>query len=220
MSGKLYIVSTPIGNLEDITLRALRVLKEVDLIAAEDTRRAGVLLGHYGIGTKTFSFYSHNMKARIPGIIGSLKEGKNIAVITDSGTPGISDPGSILIRECLKEDVRVEHIPGATALISALVISGKNTDSFIFDGFLSVKRGKRYKQLEALLKEERTVVIYESPHRIVKTLQDIANIDPAREIVAARELTKKFEEVLRLPADKMLEHFTVTEPRGEFVLVF
>lgn len=219
-TGTLYIVSTPIGNLEDITLRALRILKEVDLIAAEDTRRAGILLSHYDITTSVTSMHSYNIKKKTPEIVKKIKEGINVALISDSGTPGISDPGSVLISECIKEGVSLTSIPGPSACITALVLSGKPTHKFVFEGFLSNKCARRRKQLEKFKEEEKTVVIYESPHRIISFLEDFLDIFGDKEVVLARELTKKFEEVTREKASIHLEKFSTQKPRGEFIVVF
>ncbi|MFH1664698.1 MAG: 16S rRNA (cytidine(1402)-2'-O)-methyltransferase [Candidatus Omnitrophota bacterium] len=218
--GTLYVVSTPIGNLEDITMRAVRTLKEVDLIAAEDTRKSGVLLNAYGINTPLTSYHSYSIKSKTPGLVRSMADGKNIALVSDSGTPGISDPGSVLVRECIKNGIPVTAVPGPAAFVMALVLSGKDTNKFVFEGFLSNKSGRRRRQLEALKDEERTVIIYESPHRIVKFLEDFMDIMGDREIVLARELTKKFEEVRREKASLHLEHFEHKKPQGEFIVVF
>jgi len=219
MKGKLYIVSTPIGNLEDITLRAIRTLKEIDLIACEDTRRTKILLEKYNIRKPLISYYSYNRLQRKDKIINLLKEGKNIALVSDAGTPGISDPGSVLIKSTIEADLPVEAIPGPAAAIMALVISGKPTDKFNFEGFLSSKQGKRKKQLAAFKNEKRTIIIYESGHRITKLLGDILDVMGDREIVLARELTKKFEEVKRDKTSGLLGHFSESKPRGEFIVV-
>jgi 16S rRNA (cytidine1402-2'-O)-methyltransferase len=216
----LYIISTPIGNLEDITLRAIRLLKEVDLIAAEDTRKTGILTKYYGINTEMTSYHSHNIRSKTPELIKKLEEGKNIAVVSDSGTPGISDPGSVLVAESIKRNIPVTAVPGAAAIISALVLSGKPTHKFVFEGFLSNKKVRRRKQLETFKDEERTVILYESPHRIIKFLDDFRDIFGEKEVVLARELTKKFEEVRRGPARHHLQHFSQHPPKGEFVVVF
>ncbi len=218
--GTLYIVSTPIGNLEDITLRAMRVLKEADLIAAEDTRRAKVLMRAHGIEGAVTSFHSYNMAQKTPQLIRALLDGRDIALVSDSGTPGISDPGSVLIAECISSDIPITTVPGPTAFVAALVLSGKPTHKFVYEGFLSSKKARRRRQLEMLKSEERTVVLYESPHRIVKFLEDFIDIMGDREIVLAREITKKFEEVRREKASRQLEHFAERKPRGEFVVVF
>ncbi|MBD3379019.1 MAG: 16S rRNA (cytidine(1402)-2'-O)-methyltransferase [Candidatus Omnitrophica bacterium] len=219
-SGTLYIVSTPIGNLEDMTFRAVRVLKEADLIAAEDTRRSSKLFDHYGINNRVTSFHSHNIRARIPALIAELEKGKDVALVSDSGTPGISDPGSVLVKECVDKGMDVKAVPGPTAAIAALVVSGKPTHKFLFEGFLSNKKGKRRRQIEALKEEERTVIVYESPHRIIKFLEDFRDICGERELAVARELTKKFEEVVRGTATELTEHFGRKQPRGEFIVVF
>jgi len=220
MAGILSIVSTPIGNLEDITLRAIRTLKEVDIIAAEDTRRAKILLNTYGIDTALTSFHAHNNRHKARIIIKMLKDGKNVALVSDSGTPGISDPGHVLIRGCIEEGLTITAMPGATALVDALVLSGKPTNKFVFEGFLSNKGARRKKQLKELLSEDRTVVVYESPHRIEKLLKDVCDLEAEREVVLARELTKKFEEIRRATAGEHLEHFAENKPRGEFIVLF
>ena len=219
-TGTLYVVSTPIGNLEDITLRAIRALREADLVAAEDTRRAKVLFGAYGIDRPVTSFHSYNLKQKTPQLIKKMLGGANVALISDSGTPGISDPGSVLIAECIKNGIRLDAVPGPTALVAALVLSGLPTHKFVFEGFLSNKAARRHGQLEALRDETRTVIIYESPHRIIKCLQDLQDIVGDREIVVAREITKKFEEIRRGPAISHLEHFLKNKPRGEFIIIF
>jgi len=219
MSGTLYIVSTPLGNLEDITLRALRILKEVDFIAAEDTRHTKILLDRYSIKKRLISFYSYNAVRRKGEIIDYLKNGKNIALVSDAGTPGISDPGFILIKGAIDENIPVSSIPGPTALIAALVISGKPTAKFVFEGFLSNKSSKRRKRLKDLKSEERTIILYESCHRIAKFLKDVLEIMGDRELTLVRELTKKFEEVKREKTSVLLEHFTKVKPRGEFVVI-
>lgn len=219
-TGTLYIVSTPIGNLEDMTLRAIRVLKEVDLIAAEDTRKSQILLKTYDINTPVTSYYSYNLDKKTPYLLSVLLGGKSLALVSDSGTPGISDPGYVLIARCIEQNIPITVVPGPTALIAALVLSGKATKSFVFEGFLSNKSGRRRKQLEALKSEERTVILYESPHRIIRFLEDFIKVFGDREIVLAREITKKFEEVLRATAGKHLEHFAKEKPRGEFIVIF
>jgi len=218
--GTLYIVSTPIGNLEDITLRAIRVLKEADLIAAEDTRRTRKLMTAYGISGDLTSFHSYNMKKKTQDILKTLSAGKNVALVSDSGTPGISDPGSVLITECINSDIPLTTVPGPTALVAALVLSGKPTNKFVFEGFLSNKKARRRRRLEELKDEKRTVILYESPHRIIKFLEDFRDIAGDREVVLAREITKKFEEVTREKAGEHLERFAKQPPRGEFIVVF
>ena len=217
--GVLYVVSTPIGNLEDITLRALRVLKEADIVAAEDTRRTGVLLSVNGISARMTSFSAHNSNRKAPGLVAKLREGVSIALVSDSGTPGISDPGSVLISESIKAGIIVTAVPGPTAAVAALTLSGKPANKFVFEGFLSNKSSRRKKQLEKLKNEERTVVIYESPHRITGFLRDLLEVCGDREIAVARELTKKFEEIKRGQTSEILEHFEKTKPRGEFIVV-
>ena len=218
--GTLYIVSTPIGNLEDITLRAIRILKEVDLIAAEDTRRAKVLLGAQDISNNLTSYHSYNLEKKTPQLIKAMLEGKNIAIISDSGTPGISDPGSVLISESIEKGVPVTAVPGPTAFVAALVLSGKPTNKFIFEGFLSNKSARRRNQLKKLKDKKRTTIIYESPHRIVKFLKDFIDIFGDKEIVLAREITKKFEEIKREKPSQHLKHFLKNKPRGEFIVIF
>lgn len=215
----LYIVSTPIGNLKDITYRAVETLSSVSLIAAEDTRHTKILLDHYGIKTSTTSYYDQNEKIKSQYILSILKEGKDVALVSDAGTPGISDPGFVLIRLARENDIPVCVVPGPCAAVAALSGSGLPSHSFIFEGFLPVKSGARRKKLEALKNEERTVVFYESPHRILKTLKDIAEVLDNPVIVCSRELTKKFEEVKKAPAQELLLHFTSHPPKGEFVLL-
>ena len=216
--GVLYMVSTPIGNLEDITLRALRILKEVSLIAAEDTRLTRKLLTHYDISTPTVSYYEHNRLTRIPKIIDHLNTGKNVAVVTDAGTPGISDPAYKLIRAAIESGNRIEAIPGPSASITALTASGLPTDRFIFEGFLPHKKGRKAK-LTRLSAIEATVIFYESPKRIVRTLKDILEFMGDRPAVIGRELTKLHEEMIRGNVSKLLSHFTQKTPRGEFVIM-
>ena len=216
--GVLFIVSTPIGNLEDITLRALRILKEVSLIAAEDTRLTRKLLTHYDISTPTVSYYEHNSFTRIPKIIDHLNTGKDVAVVTDAGTPGISDPAYKLIRAAIESGNRIEAIPGPSASITALTASGLPTDRFIFEGFLPHKKGRKAK-LTRLSAIEATVIFYESPKRIVRTLKDILEFMGDRPAVIGRELTKLHEEMIRGNVSKLLSHFTQKTPRGEFVIM-
>ena len=216
--GVLYIVSTPIGNLEDITLRALRILKEISLIAAEDTRLTRKLLTHYDISTPTVSYYEHNSFTRIPKIIDHLNTGKDVAVVTDAGTPGISDPAYKLIRAAIESGNRIEAIPGPSASITALTASGLPTDRFIFEGFLPHKKGRKAK-LTRLSAIEATVIFYESPKRIVRTLKDILEFMGDRPAVIGRELTKLHEEMIRGNVSKLLSHFTQKTPRGEFVIM-
>jgi 16S rRNA (cytidine1402-2'-O)-methyltransferase len=218
-TGVLYVVSTPIGNLEDITLRALKVLKEVDLVAAEDTRRTGLLLKHYGIKNRLESYHDFNKEKKTPALIEQLKSSGSVAVTSDAGTPGVSDPCYFLVKSALQEKIKVVPIPGASALLSALVVSGLPTDRFAFEGFLPAKSGKRRKRLEELRQEERTLIVYESPHRLLKTLQDISHILGERRMVAARELTKKFEEIRRGTPEEIKGYFQESKVKGELVLV-
>ena len=219
MTGKLYIVSTPIGNLKDITFRAIETLKEVDLIACEDTRHTKKLLSHYTIARPLTSYFEHNKIKKGEYLMRLLKEGRKIALVSDSGTPGISDPGFNIIRLAIENGMPVIAIPGPCAFISALVLSGMPTDSFLFQGFLSYKKAKRRKQLEFLKQEKKTIILYESPHRLLKTLGDILDILGDRHIAITRELTKLFEEILRLKVSSAIQHFTANPPRGEFVLI-
>lgn len=219
MPGTLYICATPIGNLEDITLRALRVLKEVDLIAAEDTRHTRKLLSHYEINTPLTSYYEHNARQKGPYLLEQLLQGKKIALVSDAGTPGISDPGSLLVQEAIKAQVPVVPVPGVTAFVTALCVSGLPTDKFVFEGFLPRKDKERKKQLENLIREERTLIFYEAPHRLLITLKSINEVMPNRRLVIARELTKQYEEILRGTPGELLKHFEENPPRGEFTLI-
>lgn len=216
--GRLYIVSTPIGNLKDITLRALEILEEVDLIAAEDTRRTAILLKHYDISTRTTSFYDFNKERKAPLLVEQLREGQSIAVVSDAGTPGISDPAFYLIRLALEENIPVEAIPGATAFVPALIVSGLPTDRFIFEGFLPYKKGRRRK-LEKLKQEERTIILYESPKRIYRTLGDLFEYLGNRKVSIARELTKKYEQVYRGTLEEFCSSDQLIKQKGEFVIV-
>jgi len=216
--GALYIVSTPIGNLEDITLRAIRVLGQVDLIAAEDTRKTKFLLDHLSIAKPLVSYFSYNEQRRIPGLIEGLRSGKSIAVVTDAGTPGISDPAYLLIREAIDQGIPIVPVPGASAILAGLIISGLPTDRFVFEGFLPVKKGRKTK-FEELKTEERTIVVYESPHRIERTLEDILGYLGDRRVALVREVTKKFEEVRRGPVSELIRAVREKSPKGEIVLV-
>lgn len=217
--GKLYLVPTPIGNLEDITFRAITVLKEADLILAEDTRTSGKLLKHYDIGTPMQSHHMHNEHKTVAQIIARLTSGDTIAVISDAGTPGISDPGFLLTRACVAEGIPVDCLPGATALIPALVNSGLPSDRFVFEGFLPVKKG-RQTRLQILAEESRTMVFYESPHKLIKTLTQFATyFGEERSISVSRELTKLYEETIRGTVKEVLAHYTKNPLKGELVLV-
>jgi 16S rRNA (cytidine1402-2'-O)-methyltransferase len=216
--GTLYLVSTPIGNLDDITLRAIKILGGVDLIAAEDTRKTKFLLDHLIIKKPLLSYYSYNEARRTPELIAKLDEGKSVALVTDAGTPGISDPAFGLIEAALDHGLRVIPIPGANAVLPALIVSGLPTDRFVFEGFLPVKKGRK-KKFEQLRTEDRTIVIYESPFRIVRTVEEVLQCFGERRIAVAREITKKFEEVIRGTASEVLDHLKKKVPRGEYVLV-
>ena len=217
-AGALYVVSTPIGNLGDITQRAANVLAGVDLIAAEDTRTSRILLDHLGIRTPLVSYHSHNEARRARELIRRLREGKSVAVVTDAGTPGISDPAYAVIAEALAHGVRVIPVPGASAFLAALVVSGLPMDRFTFEGFLPAKKG-RATRLTLLAGETRTIVLYESPHRVVRTVRDLHERLGDRHAAVARELTKKFEEVIRGPLSVLLHQLERREPRGEYVII-
>ena len=219
MKGKLYVVPTPIGNLEDITLRAIRILSEVDLILAEDTRVSRKLLSHYKIDTALESHHQNNEHATVSKQIEKMKQGLSLALISDAGTPAISDPGFLLVRETVKAGIEVECLPGHTALIVALVNSGIPTERFVFEGFLPPKKG-RQKKLQQISDEERTIVFYESPHKLNKTLAQLAElIEEDRTIAVCREMTKKFEETIRGTLKEVQQHFEENSPKGEFVIV-
>jgi 16S rRNA (cytidine1402-2'-O)-methyltransferase len=216
---KLYIVPTPIGNLEDITLRAIRVLEEVDFILAEDTRTSSVLLKHLHIDKPLRSHHKFNEHATVRAVAEAIEAGKNVALISDAGTPGISDPGFLLVRTCVEEGIAVETLPGATACIPALVQSGFPCDRFCFEGFLPQKKG-RMKRLTELAEESRTIVFYESPFRVVKCLEQLAEVfGPERMVAVSRELTKKFEQTVRGTLSEVIAHFKSQQPKGEFVIV-
>ncbi len=215
----LYIVATPIGNLKDITLRALEVLKSVDLIACEDTRHTRILLDHYGIKKPMTSFFQHNRITKAEYLLKLLKEGKSVALVSDAGTPGILDPGYNIINLAIQHNIAVSVIPGPSAFVDALVLSGKPAHKFIFEGFLPNKRQSRLNRLRKLEETEYTVVFYESCHRITAALEDIQTVFGEREIAVARELTKKFEEVKRGSAATILSAFKQQDPRGEFVII-
>jgi 16S rRNA (cytidine1402-2'-O)-methyltransferase len=216
---KLYIVPTPIGNLEDITLRAINVLKSVDLILAEDTRTSGKLLKHFDIGTQMHSHHMHNEHKTVKGIVQKLKAGSTIALISDAGTPAISDPGFLLTRACVENDIPVDCLPGATAFVPALVNSGLPNDKFVFEGFLPVKKGRQTRLL-LLAEEPRTIILYESPHKLIKTLSNICEyFGEERQVSVSRELTKLFEETQRGTAKSILDYYTNRPPKGEIVIV-
>ena len=216
---KLYVVPTPIGNLEDITLRAINVLKEVDFILAEDTRTTSHLLRHLGIDKPMHSHHKFNEHATVGRVAESIAAGRDVALVSDAGTPGISDPGFLLVRKCVEEGIEVVTLPGATALIPAVVQSGFPCDRFCFEGFLPQKKG-RLKRLQELALEPRTLVLYESPYRVVKCLEQIAEVFGAeRRVAVVREITKKFEETVRGTVSEALDHFKAHEPKGEFVIV-
>ncbi len=219
MSGTLYIIATPIGNLKDITLRALETLKQVDLIVCEDTRHTQKLLTHYQIQKPLTSLFEHNERLKVPSLIRQLQEGRTIGLVSDAGTPGISDPGFVLIREAIRNEIPVIPIPGSSAMITALVVSGLPTDRFCFEGFLPQKSAACKRKLEEIKEERRTMIFYESPHRIVKTLKLMLEVWGDVFIVCARELTKLHEEILRKPLSEQIQHFTQVPPRGEMVLV-
>ena len=217
--GKLYLVPTPIGNLKDITYRAVKVLTEVDIILAEDTRTSGKLLKHFEISTRMQSHHMHNEHKSIHGVIENLKSGLSIALISDAGTPAISDPGFLLTRACIENNIEVECLPGATAFVPALVNSGLPNDRFVFEGFLPVKKG-RQTRLKLLSEETRTMIFYESPHKLVKTLGHFREyFGEDRPVSVSRELTKLYEETIRGTAKEVLEHYSNKPPKGEIVIV-
>jgi 16S rRNA (cytidine1402-2'-O)-methyltransferase len=216
---KLYIVPTPIGNLDDITLRAIKVLQDVDFILAEDTRTSSVLLHHLNIDKPLRSHHKFNEHATVRQVAETIAAGRNVALISDAGTPGISDPGFLLVRTCLEAEIDVETLPGATACIPALVQSGFPCDRFCFEGFLPQKKG-RMKRLAELAEEERTIIFYESPFRVVKCLEQLAEVFGAeRRVAVSRELTKKFEQTVRGTLSEVADHFRTHAPKGEFVIV-
>jgi len=215
----LYVVATPIGNLGDITLRALDVLKSVDLIAAEDTRHSGILLKHFGIKKPFISYHEHNEAARTAELAERLVRGQNVALITDAGTPGLSDPGLRLVRECIQRELPFTVIPGPSSILTAVLGSGFSTDKFSFRGFLPVKSGQRERELRAAAERRETVIFFESPYRLSKTLAACTDVMPDRQLCVARELTKKFEEFRRGTASELLAHYQAHPPKGEIVLV-
>ena len=216
---KLFIVPTPIGNLKDITFRAVQTLEEVDVILAEDTRNSAKLLSHYSINTRMKSYHMHNEHKILIKWVEAIKNGNDIALISDAGTPAISDPGFLLVRECVKHNIEVECLPGATAFVPALVVSALACERFIFEGFLPQKKG-RQTRLQSLVNEKKTMVFYESPYRVIKTLEQFSEtFGSDRQITVSRELTKKFEETKRGTIAQVLSHFNDKEPKGEFVLI-
>ena len=217
--GRLYVVPTPVGNLEDMTFRAIRILKEADLVLAEDTRTSGILLKHFEIKNAMQSYHKFNEHKTVEGIITRLKAGETIALVSDAGTPGISDPGFLVVRECVKNDIEVQCLPGATAFVPALVASGLPDERFCFEGFLPQKKG-RMTRLNALTEETRTMIFYESPYRLVKTLTQFAELfGPERKVSVCREISKIHEESVRGTLQEVVTHFTANEPRGEIVIV-
>ena len=216
---KLYIVPTPIGNLEDITLRGIRILKEVDFILAEDTRTSGKLLKHFEITTQMYSHHMHNEHKSIDGVLNRLQNGETCALISDAGTPAISDPGFLLTRACVQNNIEVDCLPGATAFVPALVNSGLPNEKFVFEGFLPVKKG-RQTRLKLLADESRTIIFYESPHKLVKTLTNFAEyMGPERPVSVSRELTKLYEETIRGTVQEVLTHYSTKAPKGEIVII-
>lgn len=219
MAGKLYICPTPIGNLEDITYRTLRILNEVDLIAAEDTRHSLQLLNHFDISKPLTSYHEHNKDSKGGYLITKLLEGENIALISDAGMPGISDPGQDIIAEAIENNIEIEVLPGATAFVTALVGSGMDTYKFVFEGFLDRDKKLRRKRLEEIKNEKRTIIFYESPHRLKETLKDMLKYLGNRKIAVNRELTKKYQEIIREDIETVIEIFNNREVKGEFVLI-
>jgi len=217
--GTLYLVATPIGNLEDMTLRAIRTLREADLIAAEDTRRTAALLNHLEIKNALTSYFQHNEKQKGEFLIEKLLEGQTVALVSDAGTPAISDPGEELVRMCIAHNIPVVPVPGATAAVSALIASGLPTGRFSFEGFLSVSKKSRKEHLEMLVGQPYTMIFYEAPHKLRRTLQDLYDVLGNRRIVLARELTKKFEEFMRVSLTEAISYYEMHEPKGEYVLL-
>ncbi|MGL4853314.1 MAG: 16S rRNA (cytidine(1402)-2'-O)-methyltransferase [Phocaeicola sp.] len=217
--GKLYVVPTPVGNLEDMTFRAIRILKEVNLILAEDTRTSGILLKHFEIKNSMHSHHKFNEHKTVEGIVARIKAGESVALISDAGTPAISDPGFLVVRECIRNGIKVECLPGATAFVPALVASGLPNERFCFEGFLPQKKGKMTKLL-SLQEETRTMIFYESPHRLLKTLTQFGEYyGLERPVAVCREISKLYEECVRGTVAEAIEHFTKTEPRGEIVVI-
>jgi 16S rRNA (cytidine1402-2'-O)-methyltransferase len=218
LKGILYVVSTPIGNLDDITRRAVKVLEAVDAIVAEDTRKTSILLRHLGISKPLISFHEHNERKRTGELIRKLETGMSLALVSDAGTPGISDPGFLIVRECVLHNIQVVPVPGASALLAALTVSGLPTDRFIFEGFLPHKKGRRTR-ISSLKDEERTIILYESPHRILRTLRELGEVMADRQAVIGRELTKVFEEIQRGTLGELEQYFASRPVKGEFVLI-
>jgi 16S rRNA (cytidine1402-2'-O)-methyltransferase len=219
MAGKLYLVPTPIGNLKDITLRALEVLQSVDIIAAEDTRKSLKLLSHFNIRKTLISYHQHNEQGKSEDIIRQIKEGKNIAVISDAGSPGISDPGSVIVSKCIEQNIAFEVLPGATAITTAIVYSGLDTTKFLFRGFLPRENKDRKPIIDDLMNRSETLIFYEAPHRLLKTLEFLYENIGNRKISMCRELTKLYEEIIRLTLEEAVAYYKVNSPRGEYVLV-
>lgn len=216
----LVLVPTPIGNLEDMTFRAIRILKEADFILAEDTRNTGKLLKHYGINTPMQPYHAHNEHKILPNLVEKIGQCKLVCLVTDAGSPGISDPGFLLVRECIKQQIEVDSLPGATAFVPALAMSGLPTDKFYFEGFLPHQKG-RQKRFQFLATLDSTIIIYESPYRVIKSLEQMIEFLGAEtQVTASREITKFYQETIRGTATEVLQHFTTKEPKGEFVIVF
>lgn len=218
-AGVLFLVATPIGNMEDITLRALAVLREADLIACEDTRHTRKLLSRYDIHTPTTSYHAHNQRVKGDYLLTALAAGQKIAVVSDAGQPGVSDPGAELVAQAITAGFQVVSLPGPSAALTALVVSGLPTGRFVFEGFLPSAGRERKDRIKAVEREERTTIIYEAPHRLTRTLSDLAGVMPERPVAVARELTKRFEEVVRGSLREMVDHFATHQPRGEFTLI-
>lgn len=219
MSGKLYICPTPIGNLEDITMRTLRVLNEVDIVAAEDTRHTIKLLNHFDINKPLTSYHEHNKNTKGPILIEKLIDGENIALVSDAGMPGISDPGSDMVGLCIESGIDFEVLPGASAFVVSLVGSGLDTDKFVFEGFLDRDKKKRKQRLEEIKKEERTIIIYESPYRLKESIKNMYEVLGNRRVSISRELTKKYEEYLRIDLESAISYYESNEPKGEYIVV-
>lgn len=219
MSGKLYICPTPIGNLEDITMRTLRVLNEVDIVAAEDTRHTIKLLNHFDINKPLTSYHEHNKNTKGPILIEKLIDGENIALVSDAGMPGISDPGSDMVGLCIEAGIDFEVLPGASAFVVSLVGSGLDTDKFVFEGFLDRDKKKRKQRLEEIKKEERTIIIYESPYRLKESIKNMYEVLGNRRVSISRELTKKYEEYLRIDLESAISYYESNEPKGEYIVV-